>query len=167
MRFVRVTVVLVLALSAALVVGDCAGDTQVTDEVLETRAAVTAYNESLIRAFETLDMNQLNTTATEGQAWTEYFFLAALGEGRLIMHATLISLEFGEVAFPEEGKATVATTEVWDYDHISLDTSETVRTERGVVYHLQYGLVLQDGHWLVDSVTSLDEEPAVSEESAP
>jgi len=128
--------------------------------------AVRAYNDALSRAFVSLDMNELNQVATEEQATREYYLMAALGEGRMRMLATLQSLEFGEVAFPEEGKATVTTTEVWDYDHVSLDTSETVRAERGVVYHLQYDLVLQDGHWLVDHVTSLD-EPAESEETTP
>jgi hypothetical protein len=117
-------------------------------------------------------MNDLSLVATEEQATREFYLMAALGEGRVWMDATLVSLEFGDVIFPEDGRALVTTTEVWDYDHISLDTSETVRSEHGVTYRLEYELVLTDGRWLVDRVTSLDEPPAsedatASEEATP
>lgn len=135
-------------------------------QALAVRNTVTEYNAALIRAFVQMDMNELNQVSTEDQAFTEFYLMAALGESRVVMHSSLISIEFGEVIFSEDGKASVTTTEVWDYDHVSLDTSETVRTERGVVYHLQYDLVLQDGRWLVDKVTSLD-EPAESQETTP
>lgn len=148
-------------------VSGCSGQPDdISADAEAVRSAIVAYNEALIRAFAEMDMNELGGVATEEQAWTEYFFMAALGEGRVQMLSTLQSIEFGEVRFPEDDKATVTTTEVWDYDHVSLDTSETVRSEQGVVYHLQYDLVLQDGRWLVDNVTSLD-EPAESQETTP
>ena len=121
---------------------------------------IRAYNAALVGAFQTFDMNDLSTVATEEQATREFYLMAALGEGGVRMHATLQSIEFGDVTFPADGEASVTTTEVWDYDHVSLDTSETVRTERGVVYHLRYDLVRFEDRWLVDAVTSLDEEPA-------
>lgn len=126
-------------------------------EAEQVERTVAAYNQALSRAFESLDMNELNQVATEDQATTEYFLMAALGEGRLHMFATLVSIEYGEVTFPEDGTASVTTTEVWDYEHVSLDTSETVRVESGIVYHLRYDLVFQDRRWLVAGVTSLDE----------
>jgi hypothetical protein len=132
----------------------------------DVRSTVSAYNEALIRGFAGFDMNELNRTATEDQAQREFYLMAALGEGRVRMLSTLQSIEFGDVAFPADGQASVTTTEIWDYVHESLDTSETVRSEQGVVYNLRYDLVLQDGRWLVDRVTSLDEPPA-TEDSAP
>jgi len=129
-------------------------------------SAVVAYNDALIRGFAQMDMNELNRTATEEQAQREFYLMAALGESRVLMLSTLVDIEFGEVTFPADGEASVTTTETWDYVHESLDTSETVRSEQGVVYHLRYDLVLQDGHWLVDQVTSLDETPA-SEDAIP
>lgn len=132
-------------------------------EASAVQSTVRAYNEALARAFATMDMNELSATATEDQALNEYFLMAALGEGRVRMLSTLVSIEFGDVVFPAEGQASVTTTEVWDYAHESLDTSETVRAEQGVVYHLRYDLVLLDGRWLVDQVTALDGEPAVGD----
>ncbi|MDO8848072.1 MAG: hypothetical protein Q7W51_06775 [Coriobacteriia bacterium] len=144
-----------IALALAVVVG-CSPVVSDAD-VVAVEHAVRAYNEALIKGFVSFDMNALNLTATEEQAQRDYYLMAALGEGRVQMFSTLQSIEFGEVTFPGEGKASVTTTETWDYEHVSLDTSETVRTETGVVYHLQYDLVLQDGRWLVAGVTSLDE----------
>lgn len=160
----RTSALALIALSLAAVVG-CSP--MVSDaDVAAVEHTVRAYNEALIQGFVTFDMNALNLTATEEQAQRDYYLMAALGEGRIQMFSTLRSIEFGEVTFPEEGKASVTTTETWDYEHVSLDTSETVRTETGVVYRLHYDLVLQDGRWLVDRVTSLDED-AESQETTP
>jgi len=132
----------------------------------EVKGTVREYERQLARGFAQQDMTGLYPVATGEQATREFYLMAALGEARVVMHPTLVSIEFGEVTFPGEGKASVTTTEVWDYDHVSLDTSETVRTERGVVYRLRYDLVLQDGRWLVDNVTSLDQD-AGSQETTP
>lgn len=161
----RRTVLMFVPLAFMLAMG-CTTAGMGNPEAPVVQEAVRAYNEALIEGFVSFDMNALNVTATEEQAQRDYYLMAALGEGRVQMFSTLVSIEFGDVTFPEDGKASVITTEVWDYDHVSLDTSETVRTERGVVYHLQYDLMLQDGRWLVDNVTSLD-EPAESEEATP
>jgi hypothetical protein len=114
--------------------------------------AVRVYNRQLSIAFAVQDMNALAGVATEEQATREFYLMAALGEGGVRMVSTLGSIEFGDVAYPAEGRATVTTTETWDYDHVSLDTGETVRSERGIVYELLYTLVLEDGRWLVSSV---------------
>ena len=146
-----------LALAALVALAGCGASN--TEGAL-VRDTVVAYNDALVRGFVAMNMNELAAVATEEQATREFYLMAALGEGRLQMLATLTSIEFGDVTFPADGEASVTTTEVWDYDHISLDTSETVRTERGVVYHLRYDLVRFEDRWLVDAVTSLDEEPA-------
>lgn len=130
-----------------------------TDDTLAVRQTVMAYTEALARGFETLDMNALNQVATEEQATQAFFLMAALGESRVRMTSELKDIEFGEVTFAEEGQASVTTTETWDYDHISIDTSETVRSERGVVYRLRYDLTLTGGRWFITNVTSLDELP--------
>ncbi len=139
------------------------GSSSAGEEAAAVRGAVSAYNQALTAGFATLDMNALSQTATQGQAQREYYLMAALGESRVRMLATLVDIEFGEVTFSGEDQAAVTTTETWDYEHVSLETSETVRSERGVVYHLRYDLVMQDGRWLVDRVTSLDEPPTSDE----
>jgi len=154
----------ILLLSAAFSIAGCGimprseeGDT------LAVRQTVMAYTEALARGFETLDMNALNQVATEEQATQAFFLMAALGESRVRMVSELQDIEIGEVTFSQEGQASVTTTETWDYDHISIDTSETVRSERGVVYRLRYDFALTDGRWFVTNVTSLDEAPESEE----
>ncbi len=158
-----------LALSLTLVLLAVLGCAPVSDgespEQAAVEDAVWAYSAALSEAFAHMDMNRLSQVATEEQAWTEYALMAALGEGRVRMLADVVDIEFGEVDLPDEGTAVVTTTETWDYRHESLDTSETVREERGVVYHLRYELVLKDGRWLVDRVTSLDADASPSEDT--
>jgi len=102
-------------------------------------------------------MNALGSVATEDQAFTEYYQMAALGEARVLLLATLASIEFEEVRVIDDESASATTAEVWDYIHQNLDTGETMRTEVGVEYRLRYDLVIQDGRWLVDAVTTLEE----------
>jgi hypothetical protein len=151
-----------------VVVSGCARTSSGPSGEQAVRDAVAAYNRALADAFAQMDMNLLQGTATEAQAGSEAVMMQSLGNGGVRMLATLVSIEFGDVVFSAEGTAVVETTEVWDYRHESLDTSETVRAEQGVVYRLRYDLVLQDGRWLVDGVTSLDEaESGTEETSAP
>jgi len=157
----------ILLLSAAFSITGCGiMPRSEADEALAVRQTVMAYTEALARGFETLDMNALNQVATEEQATRAFFLMAALGESRVRMVSELQDIEVGEVTFLQEGQASVTTTETWDYDHISIDTTETARSERGVVYRLRYDLALTDDRWFVTNVTSLDELPE-SEESTP
>lgn len=166
MRLRRSITAALLAVALVASGAGCAPEPQPNPgEAEAVRESVRAYNEALVRAFAEFDMNELNVAATKEQAEREFYLMAALGEARVQMVATLTSVEFGEVTFPAEGQASVTTEESWDYDHVSLDTSETVRQERGVEYRLRYDLVLQDGHWLVDAVTPMDVSP--SEETTP
>ncbi len=147
----------VLILACVVVAPGCAALGSASSDAAEVEATVNAYNNALSEAFVSLDMNALSSTATEKQAQEEYYLMAALGEGGVLMESSMTSIEFGDTVFSGADRASITTTETWDYDHVSLDTSETVRSERGVVYRLQYDLVLEDGHWLVDGVTSRDE----------
>lgn len=157
----------ILVVGALLLVSaGCSVAPEKTASVVAVETAVRAYNAALVTAFAEMDMNELNAVATEEQAATEFPLMAALGEGRVRMLSTLTSIEFGDVAFSGDSSATVTTTETWDYRHESLDTSETVREEKGIVYHLRYNLVLQDERWLVDVVAPLD-TPTGSKETTP
>ncbi|PKQ19506.1 MAG: hypothetical protein CVT66_09900 [Actinobacteria bacterium HGW-Actinobacteria-6] len=146
-----------------------AGCTQ--HEVKDPRAAavestVQAYNDALVRGFAKMDMNELSAVATEDQATQEYFLMSALGEERVRMIAHMRALSFDSVVFSGEASATVTTAETWDFTHQSLDTSETVREELGVTYHLRYSLDLIEGQWLVAAVASLDSS-STSQETTP
>lgn len=129
--------------------------------------AVRAYNSALVVAFAEMDMNRLQGTATEEQAGSDAVMMQSLGSGGVRLVATVRNIEFGEIAFPADGTSHVTTTETWDYRHESLATSETVRTEKSVVYHLAYDLILEDGRWLVAAVASLDQEDGSEETTIP
>ena len=154
----RLRVLAASCMALAVLAGCSTSGSAQADDAAAVTNTVRAYNDDLARAFAEMDMNELSGSATQRQAEEEFSLMAALGEGRLRMLATLVRIEFGDVRFPAEGIAQVDTTEIWDYDHISLDTSETVRAERNVTYSLRYDLVLQGDRWLVDAVTSLDGE---------
>lgn len=155
----KVLRLLAVSLVALLLVG-CSGQSKA--DLVKTR--VREYNRQLSRAFAENNMNVLNTVATRDQAYTEYYQMAALGESRVRMLSQMRTIEFGDVTFSGDASATVETAETWDYEHVSMETSETVRTEKGVTYRLRYELVLQDGRWLVDKVTSPDDPPAETPE---
>jgi len=153
----------VITISFAL--SGCA-DSPARDEAAVEQTVI-GYTEALPVGFKTFDMNAIAHVATEEHAADQYIFMAALAEGRVQLLATLRDIQFGEVSFPEEGVASVETTESWDYDHISLDTSKTVRSARDVVYRLRYDLTLFEGRqWLVNEVTSLDDQPISEEETS-
>lgn len=154
-----------LALSVALVAALSGCGRTVSEKERAVHDAIRSYNEALVLGFAEMDMNRLQGTATEAQAGNDAVLMQSLGSGGVRMVATVRSIEFGEIAFPAEDTARVTTTETWDYRHESLTTSETVRTEKGVVYRLAYDLVYQDGRWLVAAVTSLDEEANTGEET--
>lgn len=157
--------IVAISLSLALIAG-ATGCTGVSSEERAVQDAVRAYNEALSVAFAHMDMNKLQGTATEEQADNDAVMMQSLGSGGVRMISTLTSLKFGDVTFPAQDTAQVTTTEVWAYRHESLETSQTVRSEQGVVYHLRYDLVLENGHWLVSGVTSLDDEGTSQETTA-
>ena len=64
----------------------------------------------------------------------------------------VVSLEFREI-ISDEGTATVAATEEWEYRYFSLDSIEWQSDINEASYETTYTVVRQpDGRWLVDSV---------------
>lgn len=135
------------------------GDASLDPETLAVRQAVTDYNDALVRAFATLDLGQLESVATTEQVTEEAYTLMQLQSENAVMDAELISIKFGDIIVYAEDDVSITTTEVWDYDYMSLETSETIRTERGVEYQLRYDLVLREGRWLVYAVDAFDVAP--------
>lgn len=160
----RATAVLLVVLGCLLLSG-CTTRSRPVEGEAEVTDAVRAYNERLAEGMRTLDMNALSGVATKEQATSEYVQMAALGETGVRLDAVLRDIVFESVAFSGESSATVTTTETWDYRHLSIETSETVRVEQGVVYRLRYALDLLNERWLVSGVVSVDD--AASEEATP
>jgi hypothetical protein len=121
----------------------------------ELHRLVETYAVRLAEGFKKQDMNTLNKVATEDQATTEYYQMAALGEGKVRLLSTPKSLRFVSTVLSSEDTATVQTEETWDYVQVSTETSAVLRTEKGVVYRLRYVIVRRDARWLVDSVKEL------------
>lgn len=152
-----VTALLATVLLAGL--GACAKPEQLDPQVIAIRQSVTDYNDALVRAFATLDLSELESVATTEQVTEETFTMMQLQSENALMNATLVSVEFGDVVVYAEDDVSITTHETWDYDYISLETSETVRSERGIKYDLRYDLVLQGGRWLVYAVDAFDVAP--------
>jgi len=133
--------------------GDAAGWTE--DEIQLT---IETYATLLAQGFAEQDMAVLEPVATVEQAQEEYALMAALGEGGIVMYAEPTEIEIVGVTDSAEGGLIVETREIWDYEHISLETSETVRAEDGVVYELRYALVSATGGWVVASIESIATE---------
>lgn len=158
-RCVGLTVVL-LGLAALAGVSACdKSEVRLDSETLAVRQAVTDYNDALVRAFATLDLGELESVATTAQVAEETYTLMQLQSENAVMNARLVSVDFGDVVVYAEDDVSITTHETWDYDYISLETSETIRSERGVKYDLRYDLVLQDGRWLVYAVDAFDVAP--------
>lgn len=135
------------------------GDGSLDPETLAVRQAVTDYNDALVSAFATLDLGELESVATTEQVTEETYTLMQLQSENAVMNAELVAVEFGDLVVYAEDDVSITTHETWSYDYISLETSETIRSERGVKYDLRYDLVLQDGRWLVYAVDAFDVAP--------
>lgn len=159
-----VMVVLTAVLTVGL--GACAKpEEQLDSQTIAIRQAVTDYNVALVRAFATLDLGELESVATTEQVTEETYTLMQLQSDNAVMDAELVSVEFGDVIVYAEDDVSITTHETWSYDFISLETSETIRSERSVKYDLRYDLVLRDGRWLVYAVDAFDVAP--DQETAP
>jgi hypothetical protein len=131
----------------------------------DIQLTIETYAELLAQGFAEQDMAVLEPVATVEQAQEEYALMAALGEGGIVMYAQPNEVEIVSVTESDSGGLIVETREIWDYEHISLETSETVRAEDGVVYELRYALVPATGGWVVASIESVAEEGEPSDPS--
>jgi hypothetical protein len=106
-----------------------------------------------------MDMTRLQQVATEAQAIKAYNHMAALGEAKIRMQASLEDIEFKNIELSDKDKAIVRTREAWNYVHESTDTQMPRQTVvEGLIYELAYDLVRRDGRWLVSSVSVLAEK---------
>ena len=58
-----------------------------------------------------------------------------------------------------ENEGHADTSEVWDYEYVSLKTKEVVQPKATVRYKLRYALIKEDGKWVVSNIK--EREPAV------
>lgn len=143
---------LALALALALGGGCAAPDPQ--EQAVQH--VVVRYNAALAEGFRRMDMNALSSVATKDQATSEYYQMAALGEGKVQLIASLTDIRFTSTRITGDAKAVVETEEIWDYQQVSTETSAVVRVEKDVRYLLRYDLVREGGRWFVDKVTDIE-----------
>lgn len=160
-RLRGVSLVSLVALVLILITG-CSTDAE-PDASAEIERTVRRYNELLSWGYANLDMNRLTEVATVGQAQTEYYHMAAIGEGGMKLEAILDSIEFDEVSI--EGTSAVAVTrETWSYIQIAIDSGLPAARNR-VSYGLRYDLSLQGERWLVSEVSAFETADVPLEES--
>ena len=147
-----ITVALVVLLGGWWAFSSARSADRLAQDVSDIKSTVIRYNAALIKGFEAMNMEALNIAATRDQAYTEFYQMSALGEGRVRLVPTLNDIKFLAARVESPETSTVDTVELWDYRQVSLDTSKTVRAETGVVYKLTYRLVRRGGRWLVDEV---------------
>jgi hypothetical protein len=153
-----------LAVAASALLAGCSAEDALREEA---QATIERYAELLADGFAEMDMGVLQPVATVEQAQEEYTLMAALGEGDIIMFSEPVEIEIVGISEAADGRLIVDTREVWDYEHVTLSTSETVRAEEGVVYELRYTLVSGPEGWLVASIDSIageGDQPAPSVE---
>jgi len=107
-----------------------------------------------------LNMNPLQEVATPEQATKLYYHMAALGEGKIRMDATLKDIQFVKVAFPKPDESIVDTREKWDFTHLDIASGRKVYEERDFTYEMKYGLKYVRGRWIIHQVTTLGGEGA-------
>jgi len=153
----RPTAVLVVILMVACNVQE---RSKVDPKVLED--TIIRYNSLLAEGYRTLNMNPLIQAATKESAQKAYYHMAALGEERRRMEATLERITFLHSTVTDETHAEMETDEEWKYVHYNIDTKEEV-SRNSVHYRLKYLLVMEGGKWLVSDIEIEKEESGKEE----
>jgi len=112
---------------------------------------IVRYNALLAEGYRTLNMNPLIQAATKESAQKAYYHMAALGEERKRMEATLNRIVFLHSTVTDGSHATVETDEQWKYVHYNIDSKEEV-SRNSVHYRLKYLLVMEGEKWLVSDI---------------
>ncbi len=119
----------------------------------EVKNTVIAYNESLRsaeREMKSVLMERL-TSPRESQRIDNY--LAYLLKNRKVLIGEISYIDFDSVEI-EGDKAEVRTKERWKYYYADPDTRKPVSDTYDVIYGNLYSLKKQQGHWVVDDLTS-------------
>lgn len=140
-----------------LVLNGCTAGTE--KDIRSVTETIARYNQLLSKGYAEMNMTPLQQVATGEQAEREYFHMAALGEARVRMEPELKSLDVREIEFASRNNARVVTDEVWDYNHINIDTQKRTKSVRNIGYTLTYTVVRGNGTWLVSSVLTLKNTP--------
>lgn len=123
---------------------------------------VVRYNALLAEGYRTLNMNSLIRAATKESAQKAYYHMAALGEERKRMEATLERIAFLHSTMTNKTHGEVETEEQWGYVHYNIDTKEEVFRDT-VHYRLKYLLVKEGEKWLVSDIEIEKEESGKKE----
>lgn len=143
-----------LVLFALVAVAALAGCTSNSREQEQVKATVMRYNQLLAEGYKNLNMGALPEVAEPPQVSKVYTHMAALGESRLRMVSQVRDVRFSDFRFANASTAQVKTSEVWDFQHINLDTQKVELDEKGYVYTIDYRLVLRNGAWKVRTAES-------------
>lgn len=86
-------------------------------------------------------------------------YILYLKKNEEILDSRLLELEFVSVEIEEgDDRATVVTTEKWEYRMLNAETREPKGDYAEIAYESTYLLKLEDGEWVVADL-SVDESP--------
>jgi hypothetical protein len=143
---------LALLLLIALVLPGCRAK---NPEEAAVKATIMRYNQLVSEGYRTHNMNPLSQVTTRGQAEKLYYHMAAIGEGRLRMDATLKTITFDKFEFQKPGEALVETAETWDFKHVVETSGKTYAEEKDFVYQMGYQLKKAEGRWIIQSADTI------------
>lgn len=132
----------------------------------QVKGVIMQYNVLLAEGYKKMNMNPLQAVASEEVATKAYYHMAALGEGKVRMVATLKEMTFNEITFPLSGEATVTTRETWDFIQVSFVTGKTVLEEKDYPYKMIYELKKDAGQWKIVKVMAMGEKQSGSDLTA-
>ncbi len=119
----------------------------------EVKNVVIAYNEALRRAQYEMKSSLMEklTSRLEFQRIDNY--LAYLLKNRKVIIGEITYIDFDSVE-TEGAAAEVRTKERWKYYYVDPETRKPVSDTYDVIYGNVYHLKKQQGHWVVDDMTS-------------
>jgi hypothetical protein len=119
---------------------------------------VQRYNVLLSEGYRTLNMNPMQEVATNDQAEKLYIHMAAIGEGKVRMVSQLKKIDFVQILFPREDRASVRTHEIWDFSYNDIRTGKRNEEVTDFPYDVTYSLEKMDGRWLIADVVAISEQ---------
>ncbi|MHB0968491.1 MAG: hypothetical protein ACYC7A_08895 [Thermoanaerobaculia bacterium] len=127
-------------------------------ETAAIRKAVPAYNDALISAFRTGDLEGIRRTAGAEEAKKIEALVDLKRAGGFVLESELTSFAIDAIDRVGPDGANVRTSETWRYHDRALTPGTPPGTKFVARMTMQYSMERRDGHWYVTQVRTLTNE---------
>jgi hypothetical protein len=124
----------------------------------EAERAVRAYDDALVRAFRTSDLEGMRATATEAEASRVRVLVDLKIADRLVLESTLERLEVLSATRAGGDGFTVRTAERWRYFDRPLDPGRPVGRAVLAEMQMEYDVAREGGRWLIARARTLSNQ---------